>query len=253
MGKRRRINYETGYLHVTNRGVGKHIIFEDEMDYKVFVHRLHLMSVKHQVDICAYCLMDNHFHLLIHYSDGADVPMFMHDLCGKYAIYFNRKYDRTGHLFQNSYDSRVITDEAYFLTCFRYIIRNPEKAGICKTEEYHWHSLYDANGINKFCDIRLALALCGGVSKLRDFILTENDDECFDYNDDDECGFTDERAIEYIKSRYNIESLDYIGAMEKEARNKIIVDMIGNGMTQRQIQRLTGISRTTIRMICDVD
>jgi REP element-mobilizing transposase RayT/uncharacterized protein YerC len=242
MNKNRNNNYDCGYMHITNRGVGKHIIFEDDNDYKCFIHLLHNSSDKYNVDICAYCLMDNHFHLLIHFQNDL-VSDFMHVLEFKYAKYFNAKYERTGHLFQNRFYRKMIEDESYFLTCFRYIIRNPEKAGICSTDRYRWHSLYDAAGINRFCDISLAISLCGGVEQLRKFLFTDNDDECFDYDDE---GYTDESAIEFIKKRYCLKSIDEVGAMDKKSRNEFIIDMVENGITYRQIQRITGISRTTV-------
>lgn len=98
------------------------------------------MSQKNNCTLHAYCMMTNHFHLLLE-TDDIDVGKFMKYLASSYAIYFNRKYGYTGHLFEGRYKSCLVKDDAYFLQSSRYIHLNPVKAGMVnRAEEYRWSS-----------------------------------------------------------------------------------------------------------------
>ena len=130
---------EWGYLHLIARGIGKQILFEEKADFLHFLHLLKRFGDETNVAICAYCLMDNHFHLLV-YDPAFSSPLFMKKLEGTYAAYFNRKYERSGHLFQNRYKSKVIDSEDALITVLRYILNNPRKAGISSAAEYPWSS-----------------------------------------------------------------------------------------------------------------
>lgn len=81
--------------------------------------------------------MENHVHLLL--RDTKDqLDLVMKKITGSYAYYFNHKYDRSGHLFQDRYGCEVVEDDAYLMTVIRYIHRNPEKAGIAKAGDYRF-------------------------------------------------------------------------------------------------------------------
>ena len=243
MGRTQRKFSESGYMHIICRGDGKQIIFEDEMDYKLCIRLIHKYSEKYNVTINAYCLMDNHFHLIVK-CNPENLPKFMHSVCSVYSHYYNKKYEHNGHLFQDRYKSFPINNERYYMTVFRYVIRNPENADICKTQEYRWHSLYNLNSINNFVDISLALHLAGSVYKLKQFILTPNDDECEDIESFDL--LSDEEALEIIKTRFNVKSGTEINSFERKARNAAIIELSNLNISQNQLQRLTGISRTTL-------
>ena len=77
--------------------------------------------------------MENHVHLLLH-DDRDQLDLIMKKVAGSYAYYFNHKYDRSGHLFQDRYGSEAIEDDAYLLTVIRYIHRNPDKGGDCQSQ-----------------------------------------------------------------------------------------------------------------------
>ena len=92
-----------------------------------------------EVKICAYCLMENHVHLLVCDPKG-HTPLMMKKLGVSYSQYFNRKYDRSGHLLQDLYKSEAIENNTYLLLVFRYIFNNPRMAGICEARNYPWSS-----------------------------------------------------------------------------------------------------------------
>ncbi len=143
-----------GYYHIYNRGVEKRLIFQDAQDYRVFtdymadyllpkdekdlllkmsvpgissknkdriLKRLRLNNFNKQINLLAYCLMPNHFHLFVKQKDTGSIDGFMNSLCTRYVMYFNRKYQRVGPLFQGVYRAAVIDDEAYFSHISRYI------------------------------------------------------------------------------------------------------------------------------------
>lgn len=153
-----KIYVDDGYYHVYNRGVAKSTIFEDHEDYIAFLADLkfYLTPVPQnfkgptlkvttedrtyiyfpsqqpknhagKIDLVAYCLMPNHFHLCIRQTDKMTMTNFMRSLSTKYSMYFNKKYQRVGSLFQGVYKGVRITDEQQFLYLTKYIHRNPLK------------------------------------------------------------------------------------------------------------------------------
>ena len=141
-----RIKSESGYYHILLRGNNRSCIFHDNQDRKKFLTILSEQVDKGFISVIAYCLMDNHLHLLIreNINQLADA---MRSLNTAYALYFNKKHDRSGHLFQNRYQSESINDDKYLFAALRYIHQNPINANICThVENYHWSSdLYYRN------------------------------------------------------------------------------------------------------------
>lgn len=231
-----------GYYHVINRGVGKKSIFEDEQDYKYFVKLMIEHSAKNDITIYAYCLMKNHFHILLS-SNGDSLSIFMQHICSLYSMYYNDKYERVGHLFQDRFKSEEVLDESYFLTAFRYIIRNPEKAGICKVAKYRWHSLYLPSSVNKFVNLSLPIKLGGGIDRLKEYVLTPNNDVCMEA----ENVISDEEATEIILRQFHVKDCKEIMDFSKDEKIKAIKKLSHIGLSQRQIERLTGVTRQQVR------
>lgn len=154
----RKVYVEQGYYHIYNRGVEKRHIFLDDQDYGVFLSYLkeylspkdeknllaklsdpnisaqernkilkllRLNNFYNEVLLLAYCLMPNHFHLLIKQSNASSIDKFMNSLALRYAIYFNRKYRRTGILFQDVYKAVSVETDEQLLHLSRYIHQNP--------------------------------------------------------------------------------------------------------------------------------
>jgi putative transposase len=133
---------EDSYYHIYNRGVERRQIFLDDQDYVVFLNLLkrHLSREKTtnkrgesyetfagRVELLAFCLMPNHFHLLFYLNnDPASIALLMKRVSGSYTSYFNKKYSRVGHLFQGVYKAVHVDSDPYLLHISRYIHRNPE-------------------------------------------------------------------------------------------------------------------------------
>ena len=155
---------KTGFYHIIIRGVNKTEIFIDDEDRKMFLHLLKYYSVELNCKIYTYCLMSNHVHLLIEDKE-LKIGELMKNVTCVYAGEFNKKHERVGHLFQDRFKSQNVENQNYLLRLIRYIHRNPEKAGICKTEDYKWSSYSEVIYGSKIID--------------RDFILSIYSDNSF--------------------------------------------------------------------------
>ncbi len=119
-----------GYHHVINRGVNRCDVFNNNTDKDTFLQIINKAATVETVVIHDYCLMDNHYHLMIETQED-NLSTFMRTINANYAKYFNKKYKRSGHLWQDRYKSKYITSENYLYTLIRYIENNPLEASIC--------------------------------------------------------------------------------------------------------------------------
>ena len=140
MPRRPRIEI-AGYYHIINRGVEQRVVFKEASDYEYFEELMCFYMKSYGVTLHNYCLMSNHYHLLIETSTD-NLSKFMRQLNMNYAIYFNKKYKRVGHLWQGRFKSWYVTDEAYLYTLMLYIEQNPLKANMVKTLEAYPYSSY---------------------------------------------------------------------------------------------------------------
>lgn len=172
------------FYHIYNRGVEKRNIFLEETDYFRFIHDLYELNDKNAVinlyrnvgvtishsrdllvEIVCYCLMPNHFHLILKQAQDGGITKFMQKLGIGYALYFNQKYDRVGGLFQGRFKAVLITNDEYLIHLSRYIHLNPvelieknwQGEGIKNLskvrkflEKYRWSSYQDYIGIKNF-------------------------------------------------------------------------------------------------------
>ncbi len=128
MPRRPRIDM-VGYYHIVNRGVEQRVIFLDDEDFEMFLSLLCSGCQLYGVKTHAYVMMSNHYHLLIE-TTQENLSRFMKHLNASYAIYFNKKYKRSGHLWQGRFKSWFVTDDSYLYSLISYIETNPVKAKI---------------------------------------------------------------------------------------------------------------------------
>jgi len=135
-----RILFSGAYYHVYNRGVEKRSIFLNNRDYKTFLQLLGETVTASQLNLFAYCLMGNHFHLFLQ-TTLPNLDSAMQNLQGQYAHSFNTRRQRVGSLFQDRYKSRLVNEDQYALALVRYIHQNPLKAKLTtEPENYPWSS-----------------------------------------------------------------------------------------------------------------
>jgi len=132
---------EDSYYHVYNRGVNKMPIFLDKQDYSVFLNLLKRYLggkpafdrkgreypwLHNEIELITYCLMPNHFHLFVYQHKKESMTKLLRGVCSSYTVYFNKRYERVGPLFQGKYKASLILDESYYLHISRYIHLNPK-------------------------------------------------------------------------------------------------------------------------------
>ena len=120
---------ESGIYHIMLRGINRQQIFEDPEDYDKFIDVLKACKEVSGFEIYAYCLMGNHIHLLIK-PDKEPLELIFKRIGSRYVYWYNWKYNRTGHLFQDRFKSEPVDSDEYFLTVLRYIHCNPVKSGL---------------------------------------------------------------------------------------------------------------------------
>lgn len=141
MPRKARLDVPGALHHIMVRGINKSAIFDDDQDRQKFLERLGENIVEAKCSVYAWVLMTNHVHILFK-SGGKGISTVMRKLLTWYAIYYNRRHKRTGHLFENRYKSILCDEDNYLLALIRYIHLNPVRAGMVKTMEeldrYPW-------------------------------------------------------------------------------------------------------------------
>lgn len=135
-----RIEYAGAVYHITSRGNEKKAVFKDDTDRTNFLNTLQHVNKRYNWLCHAYCLMDNHYHLLIETPDG-NLSLGMRQLNGVYTQLFNKRHQRTGHLFQGRYKSILIQKDSHLLEVCRYVVLNPVRARMVERPEvWKWSS-----------------------------------------------------------------------------------------------------------------
>jgi len=237
-----------GIYHVMLRGINRQLIFEDEEDQEKFLQILEEYKTVSGYKIYAYCLMGNHLHLLIKEIEESLEQIFKR-ICSKYVYWYNTKYQRVGHLFQDRYKSEPIEDEQYLFAVLRYIHQNPLKAKLCKRLEDYRFSSYNSYFLNsKLVDSSDIYDMIG-QEEFRRFNNEINDDKCLEMEDQPRLRFTDEQAEKIIKRLAKSENISQIQQMNIKNRNSLIKKLKVKGISIRQINRLTGISKGIIERV----
>lgn len=243
MSRQARQRSDSGYLHLIVRGIGKQLLFEDGEDYRFYLSALRRFCGETGVRVLAYCLMENHVHLLVQDSGGA-TPQLMKKIGVTYARYFNRKYERSGHLFQDRYRSEAVEDESYLLAVFRYILNNPQKAGLGPASGYEWSSYDQYGDTNAFVDTRLLHDLIGDKKQYDAFLAAGDDDACMDYEPPKR---DDAWAKAVIRECLEGESGTVLQSCDRAKRDAALRQLKHKGLSVRQLERLTGINRGVIQ------
>lgn len=140
---------DVGFYHVINRGVERRNVFLEDKDFEKFIELLQFIKNKFKLKVHSFCLMTNHYHLLIEtLSDNiSDAMRYINSM---YSSWFNKKYRRSGHLWQGRFKSYYLYDDAHFWIVSKYIERNPIEAKmVSNIEEYSYQSLFMWNNDDK--------------------------------------------------------------------------------------------------------
>jgi putative transposase len=242
----------SGIYHVMLRGSNKQRVFHDEADYRTFMEGLRKYKSLSGFHLYAWCLMPNHLHLLFREGrESEPIDKVMRRLGTWYVYRYNRRYERSGPLFEGRYKSETVEDDNYFLTVLRYIHRNPVKAGIAVSPALYPHSSYasyvseEADGL---ADTQTLLAL---VPKEEIAAWHEQDDkaECLDVPERAKrTGISDEKAEQVMKRVSGAANLEAFLRLPDKRREGTLQRMRKAGASlNHQIVRLTGTSMAIVR------
>lgn len=239
----------TGIYHMILRGINRQTIFEDEEDATQFLQTLEKYRIEGNFILYGYCLMGNHVHLLIK-EENEDLGSSMRRIGASYVYWYNWKYQRCGHLFQDRFKSEAVEDDRYFLTVLRYIHQNPVKAGIVEDiNAYKWSSYSEYTGKRKMVETDFALQLFSykkenAIISFKEFHQIISDDKCLDL--EEKRVIRDDEAIEIIKNLCNVNHCTDVQVIENYRRDRLLKTLKEEGLSTRQLARLTGISRGVI-------
>ena len=248
MPRQARKKSESGIYHIMLRGINQQQIFEETEDYEKFLEILKDCKVICEFKLFAYCLMGNHIHLLL--KEGTEsLEQVFKRLCGRFVYWYNIKYRRVGHLFQDRFKSEPVDSDDYFFTVLRYIHQNPTKAGLCKrVEDYAYSSYMDYFNKSSFVDRDDVLNLMT-IDEFVGLNRQTTDTVCMDITDKPVVRVTDEQAKLLIQRISKCESASDFQALDLDRRNKYLKKLREKGLSIRQLSRLTGISFSVIRNI----
>ena len=246
MPRTARVKSDSGIYHIMIRGINKQLILEDEEDNRKLREVLCQCKEICGYELYAYCFLGNHIHLLI--KEGKEsLEQIFKRIGSRYVYYFNQKYKRVGHLFQDRFKSEPINDDSYLLMVLIYIHNNPVKAGLGKTvAEYQWSSYSEYLEINSLVDVEFVLEM---ITK-EQFIELHNEDRQPNILDISKDNFriTDAEAIMMVKEVCRVDGSELAG-MEITKRNLYIKQLREKGLSIRQISRVTGVSKAIIEKI----
>lgn len=243
----------SGLYHVSARGTGKQLIFENDDDRWEFLDLMRDCCRDKGVTILAWCLMGNHVHLVLaDYEDGMSAAM--QRLLLTYARRFNKRTGRTGHLFQNRFDRRSLDDDRHLMAAIRYVHANPQEAGICPLEQYKWSSFseylraYDGEGPLGFSSPSTVLDLFGSSKSFIAYSLAIYDGPDPMFHSLDQTEWERRVYADNLAKKLGV-PLDKLKTVPPAQRDGIIYALHDSGYTVREIERYTGISKSTVSRI----
>ena len=244
MPRSERKKSSSGIYHVMLRGINRQTIFKDKEDNEKFLEVLNDCKVLSEFELFGYCLMGNHVHLLI--REGKESLGFLFKRIGaRYVFWYNRKYKRCGHLFQDRYRSEAVETDPYFVVVLRYIHQNPMKAGLCKSlNKYEWSSYNEYIQRRGIVDYEFAIDIIG-ENRFESFMNEKKNDKCLEIAEPGDHLLDAELALR-IEEVFKIKAI-MIQNEPKESRNYILTAALRiKGVSIRQLSRVTGISINTI-------
>ena len=253
----------TGIHHIMMRGINHQNIFECAEDYYQFIITLDRMRMRYDDDgnpcgtnctYYAFCLMSNHFHLLIREREEP-VGDTIKRIASSYVYYYNRKYGRDGHLFKERFKSEPVNDMAYFTTLLRYIHQNPVKAGIVDhVKDYDYSSWGEYDGtvepVFQICDTRTVLNRIP-FPELEVWVNEPLPDDvyCLDIEGTSRRRPSDDQVMTLIKTKTGTTDSSAFQQLDDAIKQQVFLELKDCGASLRQLERLTGIGKGVIHRI----
>jgi len=280
MARKLRVHYPGAIYHVIARGNNKEMIYYDDEDKIKYLALVAKYKEKYDFNLLAYVLMDNHVHMITQVVEQP-ISKIMQGIQLTYTQYFNHKYSRVGHAFQQRYKAFLCAEDAYLINLICYIHQNPVRASIKMGLDYSWsshfHYVNGKDGLvnssfglsllnkDKFQAIRIYLSLVGG-----DLLTIEHDTNINASPSDENAGVmllpsasegyggekvtTIEAMAEQLAVHYGIEAAQIFAPCRirqvTAARNQLIVDAVSNGIASKiELARRLGIDPARITRV----
>jgi len=232
------------------RGINQQLIFEDDEDNEKFLDTLMLCKKMSGFELYGYCLMGNHIHILLKTVDE-DLDLIFKRIGARYVYWFNWKYRRSGHLFQDRFRSETVSDDRYLLTVLRYIHRNPIMSGLCKNPcGYKWSSYKDYLNDSReqgIVDTDLVIKMIGKDEFFK-YSNTSNNDSCLECVKDRKL-LTDDDAKAIMMDFCKCDTIEAFQSISPAIRDTYLRKLNLSGISIRQLNRVTGISKGVIERI----
>ena len=242
MPRQARRRSESGIYHVMLRGINQQQIFEDNEDCEKFLQILKDCKAVSGYKLFAYCLMGNHIHLLVQEGDEP-IEQVMKRVASRFVYWYNTKYQRIGHLFQDRFKSEPVEDDSYFLTVLRYIHQNPVKAGLCKNiVDYEFSSYNEFFKSSNLIDKEFVFGVIS-IDLFEQFNYEVVNDKCLEIEDKPTIRVTDEQAQKIIFKYCKCKSVAEFQKINNALKEKYVKKIHEKGVSIRQIVRLCGESK----------
>ena len=228
------------------RGIGKQNIFEDDLDKKKFMQILAEGKEKSGFRLYAYCLMNNHVHLLLK-VEKEPLEIIFKRIGSNYVYWYNTRYERVGHLFQDRFKSEPVENDDYLKTVIRYIHYNPVKGGLNKDLRYEYSSYpsYENGNKDGLTDVEEPLEKIGREEFFA-YHARRCTDECLDITESIRHPITEDAAAALVHKYGRVDNITEFLALSQEKQEKAIIKAHEKGASVRQLVRVTGVSKGII-------
>jgi REP element-mobilizing transposase RayT len=250
MPRRARVE-EIGFYHIINRGVERRYIFMDDNDHNMLITIIDDSAERYSFIMHSFCLMDNHYHFLIE-TTSKNLSLLMRQINSKYSIYFNKKYNRVGPLWQGRFKSWFVYDESYLFSVIKYIELNPVKAGITqKVGDFKYASSFILKNKITFMqclNLSLLIDLNKAVGLLGETETIFNDKDKTFISNTFKARFKKENSTS-IRTKALPLSQYVLLNCDKTTRNKNIIKAVFDGYKQSELASYLDVSNVLISKI----
>lgn len=257
MPRQSRCLSSSGVYHVMVRGNEKKSIFLDDKDRLRFISILQEKKKNNEYNIYAFCLMDNHVHMLI--KEEIDrISRIMRRINTSYANYFNIKYERVGHVFQDRFKSEAIESDRHLLEAIRYIHNNPVKAKMVREpSEFTWSSYNSYINRGSYDSFIYSTEILGffsnDIEKAQDifvkYSMEKVDDVFIDYKEDNLT--INKRNVQlFVEGFLRKKDCHDIGLLDNNSRKELVIELKKkSSLSTRQIAMIMGINRNFVQRV----
>lgn len=219
MPRTSRSHQKTNFFHIMTQGINKSFIFNNPIDIKYYIGMMYKLMKEYTIKIIAYCVMNNHAHILIEAKDLKDLSKYMQRLNMQYSRYYNKKYNRVGYVFRDRFKSEGIYSERHLNSCIKYIYNNPVKAGLCNyPKEYPYSNFKEITArAEEYVFIDIEEDLDKAYKEIINEYLLKNNINLIELKKDIE---KSRKLIALLKNQYNM-SLRKIAEELKINREKV--------------------------------